>query len=135
MSSVAPFDRHRRFTDLSVMEFALLIAVLRAGPHPLTFLLPTLDAWFDTKLTVADLEATAGRLVRANYVLRRGDTLYPRRHTAGIVMGLYGSLFRILADDVTRLISAEEPNMLSTMKAYLDRKAEEDRNKNTNGDR
>lgn len=135
MSDVAPFDRHRRFTDMSVMEFALLIALMRAGPHPLTFLLPTLDAWFDCKLGVSDLEPTAGRLVRANYVMRRGDTLYPRRHTAGIVMGLYGSLFRILADDVTKLVSAQEPNMLSTMKAYLDRKASEDRNQHKDGDR
>ena len=134
MSDVAPFDRHRRFTDMSVMEFALLIALMRVGPHPLTFLLPTLDAWFDCKLGVSDLEPTAGRLVRANYVLRRGDTLYPRRHTAGIVMGLYGSLFRVLADDMTKLISAHEPNMLSTMKAYLDRKATEDRNQDKDGD-
>ncbi|NNG58568.1 hypothetical protein [Sphingomonas paucimobilis] len=135
MSDVAPFDRHRRFTDMSVMEFALLIALMRAGPHPLAFLLPTLDAWFDCKLGVSDLEPTAGRLVRANYVLRRGDTLYPRRHTARIVMGLYGSLFRILADDVTKLVSAQEPNMLSTMKAYLDRKASEEGHQHKDGDR
>ena len=63
MSDVAPFDRHRRFTDMSVMEFALLIALMRAGPHPLAFLLPTLDAWFDCKLGVSDLEPTAGRLM------------------------------------------------------------------------
>ena len=135
MSDVAPFDRHRRFTDMWVMEFALLIALMRAGPHPLAFLLPTLDAWFDCKLGVSDLEPTAGRLVRANYVLRRGDTLYPRRHTARIVMGLYGSLFRILADDVTKLVSAQEPNMLSTMKAYLDRKASEEGHQHKDGDR
>lgn len=135
MSDVAPFDRHRRFPDMSVMEFALLIALMRAGPHPLAILLPTLDAWFDSKLAVADLEPTAGRLVRANYVLRRGDTLYPRRHTAGIVMGVYGSLFQVLADDVTKLVSAQEPSMLSTMRAYLDRKSAEDRNKHKDGDR
>lgn len=134
MNDVAPFDRHRRFTDLSVMEFALLIVLLRVGPHPLTFLLPTLDGWFDCKLTVADLEPTVGRLVRADYVLRRGDTLYPRRHTQAIVIALYGSLFRILGDDMMKMINASEPSLLSTLKAYLDRRAEDDRSKKKDGD-
>lgn len=134
MSPVAPFDRHRRFTDLSVMEFALLIVLMRQGPRPLTLLIPTLDSWFDSKLTVADLEPTVGRLLRANYALRRGDTLYPRRHTPAVVMALYGSLFRMFGQDVMKLVHAEEPSLLSTLKAYLDRRAEDDRSNKKDGD-
>ena len=77
MTGVTHLSDHRPFPDLSVAEFAVLIALLRAGPHPAGFLIPTLDSWFDTKLCVADLEPTIARLIRANLILRRGETLYP----------------------------------------------------------
>ena len=63
MTGVTQLSDHRPFPDLSVAEFAVLIALLRAGPHPAGFLIPTLDSWFDTKLCVADLEPTIARLI------------------------------------------------------------------------
>ncbi|MCP4025347.1 MAG: hypothetical protein GY736_03415, partial [Sphingomonas sp.] len=110
------------------------IALLRAGPHPAGFLIPTLDSWFDTKLCVADLEPTIARLIRANLILRRGETLYPRRHARNLIIGVYGNLFRILADDMAQLVSLQEPSLLGTLKSYLTRREQEDREKQTQKD-
>ena len=88
MTGVTHLSDHRPFPDLSVAEFAVLIALLRAGPHPAGFLIPTLDSWFDTKLCVADLEPTIARLIRANLILRRGETLYPRRRRMRLALSL-----------------------------------------------
>ena len=112
MTGVTQLSDHRPFPDLSVAEFAVLIALLRAGPHPAGFLIPTLDSWFDTKLCVADLEPTIARLIRANLILRRGETLYPRRHARNLIIGVYGNLFRILADDIAYLVSLQDPSLL-----------------------
>ena len=129
MTGVTQLSDHRPFPDLSVAEFAVLIALLRAGPHPAGFLIPTLDSWFDTKLCVADLEPTIARLIRANLILRRGETLYPRRHARNLIIGVYGNLFRILADDMAQLVSLQEPSLLGTLKSYLTRREQDDREK------
>jgi len=112
MTGVTQLSDHRPFPDLSVAEFAVLIALLRAGPHPAGFLIPTLDSWFDTKLCVADLEPTIARLIRAN-----------------LILGVYGNLFRILAGDMAQLVSLQEPSFLGTLKSYLTRREQEDREK------
>ena len=117
MTGVTQLSDHRPFPDLSVAEFAVLIALLRAGPHPAGFLIPTLDSWFDTKLCVADLEPTIARLI------------YPRRHARNLIIGVYGNLFRILADDMAQLVSLQEPSLLGTLKSYLTRREQEDREK------
>jgi hypothetical protein len=129
MSVIANLADHRPFPDLSIAEFALLVALLRAGPHPAAFLIPTLDAWFDTKLRAIDLEPTIARLIRANLILRRGTTLYPKRHARTLVIAVYGNLFRILGEDMAKLISAREPSLLGMLRAYLDRRARDDREK------
>lgn len=132
MSAIAHLSDHRPFPDLSVAEFAVLIALLRVGPHPAGFLIPTLDSWFDTKLCAADLEPTIARLIRADLILRRATTLHPGRHARNIVIKVYGSLFRILGDDMAKLIAISEPSLLDTLRSYLDRRARDDLEKQQN---
>ena len=74
-------------------------------------------------------EPTIARLIRANLILRRGETLYPRRHARNLIIGVYGNLFRILADDMAQLVSLQEPSLLGTLKSYLTRREQEDREK------
>ena len=119
MSVIANLADHRPFPDLSIAEFALLVALLRAGPHPAAFLIPTLDAWFDTKLRAIDLEPTIARLIRANLILRRGTTLYPKRHARTLVIAFYGNLFRILGEDMAKLISAREPSAWAMASVWI----------------
>lgn len=42
---------------------------------------------------------------------------------------MYGNLFRILADDMAQLVSLQEPSLLGTLKSYLTRREQEDREK------
>jgi len=50
MADVVRYDQRRKLTDLSVVEFAVLTALCRIGPHPAPFLLPTLGEWFGITL-------------------------------------------------------------------------------------
>ena len=56
MADVVRYDQRRKLTDLSVVEFAILTALCRVGPHPAPFLLPTLGEWFGETLGLTDIE-------------------------------------------------------------------------------
>ncbi|MCP8892915.1 hypothetical protein [Sphingomonas faeni] len=72
MADVVRYDQRRKLTDLSVVEFAVLTALCRVGPHPAPFLLPTLGEWFGITLGLDDIQPAIGRLSRVGYPRWRG---------------------------------------------------------------
>jgi hypothetical protein len=116
MADVVRYDQRRKLTDLSVVEFAILTALCRVGPHPAPFLLPTLGEWFGETLGLTDIEPAIRRLARVGYLAHTGDLLVPDVSAKDAVTTLYAMLYRILGYDLIRLISLKDPSLLDLLK-------------------
>lgn len=117
MADLVRYDRQRKLTDLTVVEFAILTALCRVGPHPAPFILPTLGEWFGETLGLSDIEPAIGRLGRIGYLTRAGDILVPDVSARDATTTLYGMLYRILGHDLVRLISLKDPSLLDLLKS------------------
>lgn len=115
MTDVVRLDQRRKLTDLSVVEFAILTALCRVGPHPAPFLLPILGEWFGITLGLNDIEPALGRLARVGYLSHAGGMLAADVTARDAVTTLYGMLYRILGHDLVRLISLKDPSLLDLL--------------------
>ena len=117
MPSILSFDSGRALTDMTVVELAIMLALLRHGPAPAPIILPMLADWFGKpELGVSDLRPFIARLIRAGHVRDESGTLVPEMKARETVTGLYGTLFRILGSDIAHLFSLKEPSIFDLLK-------------------
>ncbi|MDQ2764700.1 MAG: hypothetical protein M3Y22_14865 [Pseudomonadota bacterium] len=107
MDGVPPFDRERPLPDLSVVEFAIMLALLRHGPVAAPIILPTLSEWFAAPLGLSHIEPKVTRLIRAGYVRDERGLLFADQKARDTVVSLYVTLFRILGGDITKMLSLD----------------------------
>lgn len=115
MVDAVRYDHRRKLTDLSVVEFAVLTALCRVGPHPAPFLLPTLGEWFGITLGLDDIQPAIGRLSRVGYLTHTGGMLTPDISARDAVTTLYGMLYRILGYDLVKLMAMKDPSLHDLM--------------------
>ena len=86
MASITPLASGRGLPDLSVVEFAIMIALLRLGPRPAPLLLGTLSEWFGQDVTLSDIQPGVRRLVHQHFLrLEAGGTLRPQARSVSPV--------------------------------------------------
>lgn len=113
METVAPLGRGRALPDLSVVEFAIMMVLLRLGPQPAPALLPTLSDWFGYALSLRDIRSALRRLEHQGYVMRLDDgALRPRGASAKPVSQSLTALIRIIGTEFCRVLRMADPPLL-----------------------
>lgn len=123
METVTPLSRGRALPDLSVVEFAIMIALMRLGPQPAPVLLPTLSDWFGFAISLGHIRPSLRRLEHQGYLTTLEDgTLRPRRAASESVALSFTALIRIVGSEFNRALKKVDPPLL----AHLAKKSVED---------
>jgi hypothetical protein len=123
METVTPLSSGRALPDLSVVEFAIMIALMRLGPQPAPILLPTLSDWFGFAISLGHIRPALRRLEHQGYLTTLEDgTLRPRRAASEPVALSFTALIRIVGSEFGRALKKVDPPLL----AHLAKKSVED---------
>jgi hypothetical protein len=123
METVTPLSSGRALPDLSVVEFAIMIALMRLGPQPAPILLPTLSDWFGFAISLGHIRPALRRLEHQGYLTTLEDgTLRLRRAASEPVAVSFTALIRILGSEFGRALKKVDPPLL----AHLAKKSLED---------
>lgn len=123
METVTPLSSGRALPDLSVVEFAIMIALMRLGPQPAPILLPTLSDWFGFAISLGHIRPSLRRLEHQGYLTTLEDgTLRPRRAASEPVALSFTALIRIVGSEFNRALKKVDPPLL----AHLAKKSVED---------
>ena len=112
MPKITSFDQARTTPDLSVMEFAILIALLRHGPVPAPIILPTLSDWLNTELGLSDIQPQIRRLLHNGMVTEPDGVLTPHKKSLEPVSMLYQLVIRMIGTEFSRVLSKATPSLL-----------------------
>ncbi len=85
--------------DMSVVEIAIIVALLRRGPAPADALAPMLSDWFAQPVRSPDLAPSVGRMTGRGWLARRGDRLEPTPAAYAPTQLLYAGFIRLLGRD------------------------------------
>ena len=123
METVTPLSSGRALPDLSVVEFAIMIALMRLGPQPAPILLPTLSDWFGFAISLGHIRPALRRLEHQGYLTTLEDgTLRLRRAASEPVAVSFTALIRILGSEFGRALKKVDLPLL----AHLAKKSLED---------
>jgi hypothetical protein len=123
METVTPLSSGRALPDLSVVEFAIMIALMRLGPQPAPILLPTLSDWFGFAISLGHIRPSLRRLEHQGYLTTLEDgTLRPRRAASEPVALSFTAVIRIVGSEFNRALKKVDPPLL----AHLAKKSVED---------
>lgn len=123
METITPLSSGRGLPDLSVVEFAIMIALMRLGPQPAPALLPTLSDWFGFAVSLSDICASVRRLEHQGYLTTLEDgSLRTKRSSAEPVALSFTALIRIVGSEFGRALKKADPPLL----AHIMKKSVED---------
>jgi len=123
METATPLSSGRALPDLSVVEFAIMIALMRLGPQPAPVLLPTLSDWFGFAISLGHIRPALRRLEHQGYLTTLEDgTLRPRRAASEPVALSFTALIRIVGSEFGRALKKVDPPLL----VHLAKKSLED---------
>ncbi|PKP96925.1 MAG: hypothetical protein CVT76_05655 [Alphaproteobacteria bacterium HGW-Alphaproteobacteria-15] len=123
METITPLSSGRALPDLSVVEFAIMIALMRLGPQPAPALLPTLSDWFGFAISLSAIRPSVRRLEHLGYLTTLEDgTLRTRRASAEPVALSFTALIRIVGSEFGRALKKADPPLL----AHIMKKSVED---------
>lgn len=123
METITPLSSGRALPDLSVVEFAIMIALMRLGPQPAPLLLPTLSDWFGYAISLTDIRPALRRLEHQGYLTTLEDgSLRTRRSSAEPVALSFTALIRIVGSEFGRALKKADPPLL----AHIMKKSVED---------
>ena len=125
METITPLSSGRGLPDLTVVEFAIMIALMRLGPQPAPALLPTLSDWFGFALSLSHIRPSLRRLEHQGYLTTLEDgTLRPRRTSAEPVALSFTALIRIVGSEFGRTLkTADTPLLAHIMKKSVEDEA------------
>lgn len=134
METITPLSSGRALPDLTVVEFAIMIALMRLGPQPAPALLPTLSDWFGYAISLGDIRPALRRLEHQGYLTTLEDgSLRTRRASAEPVALSFTALIRIVGSEFGRALKkADAPLLAQIMKKSVEEEAvaaEEERRK------
>lgn len=132
MASITPLASGRGLPDLSVVEFAIMIALLRLGPKPAPLLLGTLSEWFGQDVTLSDIQPGVRRLVHQHFLrLEAGGTLRPQARSVSPVATSFSAMIRIVGTEFRRALDRSEAPILDLILKQVaeDRRREEEAGK------
>ncbi|MGB3469769.1 MAG: hypothetical protein WBA51_02985 [Erythrobacter sp.] len=113
METITPLGSGRALPDLSVVEFAIMIALMRLGPQPAPVLLPTLSDWFGFAISLSDIRPALRRLEHQGYLTTLEDgSLRTRRASAEPVALSFTALIRIVGTEFGRALKMADPPLL-----------------------
>lgn len=113
METITPLGSGRRLPDLSVVEFAIMIALMRLGPQTAPGLLPTLSDWFGHSVSLSDIRPALRRLEhQGNLATQEDGFLRPRRAAAEPVSMSFTALIRIVGTEFERALKSADPQLL-----------------------
>lgn len=123
METITPLSSGRALPDLTVVEFAIMIALMRLGPQPAPSLLPTLSDWFGYAISLGDVRPALRRLEHQGYLTTLEDgSLRTRRASAEPVALSFTALIRIVGSEFGRALKKADPPLL----AHIMKKSVED---------
>lgn len=123
METITPLSSGRALPDLSVVEFAIMIALMRLGPQPAPSLLPMLSDWFGYAISLGDIRPALRRLEHQGYLTTLEDgSLRTRRASAEPVALSFTALIRIVGSEFGRALKKADPPLL----AHIMKKSVED---------
>lgn len=85
--------------DMSVVEIAIIVALLRRGPAPVDALAPMLSDWFAQPVRSPDIAPSVGRMTGRGWLARRGERLEPTPAAYAPTQLLYAGFIRLLGRD------------------------------------
>lgn len=123
METITPLSSGRGLPDLTVVEFAIMIALMRLGPQPAPSLLPTLSDRFGYAISLSDIRPALRRLEHQGYLTTLEDgSLRTRRASAEPVALSFTALIRIVGSEFGRALKKADPPLL----AHIMKKSVED---------
>ena len=113
METITPLGSGRALPDLTVVEFAIMIALMRLGPQPAPLLLPTLSDWFGFAISLRDIQPAMRRLEHQGYLVTlENGVLRPRSASAEPVALSFTALIRIVGTEFGRVLKMADPPLL-----------------------
>ena len=113
METITPLGSGRGLPDVSVAEFAIMIALMRLGPQPAPGLLPTLSDWFGHSLSLSDIRPALRRLEHQGYIVAQDDGLLQMKAAAAEPVSLsFMALIRIVGTEFGRALKSADPQLL-----------------------
>lgn len=113
MASITPLASGRGLPDLTVVEFAIMIALLRLGPKPAPLLLETLSEWFGQDVVLSDIQPGIRRLVHQHFLRSEaGGTLRPQALAVSPVATSFSAMIRIVGTEFRRVLDQSEAPIL-----------------------
>ena len=127
MSTTTPLSCGRGLPDLSVVEFCVMIALMRLGPQPAPALLPTVSDWFGWTVSLSDIEPAVRRLIHQQLLLKGPHgTLRARPAATTPVSNCLTALVRLVGTEIERALKKADPPMrVHLMKKTAETKAVE----------
>lgn len=113
MSTTTPLADGRGLPDLSVVEFCVMIALMRLGPQAAPALLPTISDWFGYSASLSDIEPAIRRLIHQECLLKEPHgRLRPRSGATTPVSNCFTALIRLVGAEFERTLKLADPPML-----------------------
>ena len=113
MAMIPPLASGQGLPDLTVAEFAIMIALMRLGPSPAQALLPLLSDWFGYAVGLADIQPFLRRLMRLGFLVKEVDgTLQPQRRSAQSVSACFSALIRLVGSQFEQALEKADPQLL-----------------------
>ena len=105
MASITPLASGRELPDLTMVEFAIMISLMRLGPNPAPLLLETLSEWFGQTVGLSDLKPGLRRLMHQGMVVQDLDgSLRPMPPAASPVATCFAAAIRIVGTEFRRAL-------------------------------
>ena len=123
MASITPLSSGRGLPDLTMVEFAIMISLMRLGPNPAPLLLETLSEWFGQKVGLSDLKPGLRRLMHQGMLVQDPDgRLRPMPPSAPPVATCFAAAIRIVGTEFRRALDKGDPPLID----HIMRHARED---------
>ncbi len=116
MTGATFINQARGLTDLTIVELAIMIAVLRHGPVPAAIILPALSEWFGKCIGMSDIQPGIRRLIHTGFLHDDSGTLHPERKAQESVVTLYAMFVRMIGSDVIDLMNLKDPSFIDMLR-------------------
>ncbi|QNE07767.1 hypothetical protein [Croceicoccus marinus] len=123
MASITPLSSGRGLPDLTMVEFAIMISLMRLGPNPAPLLLETLSEWFGQTVGLSDLKPGLRRLMHQGMLVQDSNgALRPMPPSATPVATCFAAAIRIVGTEFRRALDKGDPPLID----HILRQARED---------
>ena len=129
MASITPLSSGRGLPDLTMVEFAIMISLLRLGPNPAPILLETLSEWFGQTVGLSDLKPGLRRLMHQGMLVQDPNgSLRPMPPSAAPVATCFAAAIRIVGTEFRRALDKGDPPLIDHIMRQSRESADRDKN-------